>query len=456
MSSDRYTGSHVRLWRAFWLAVFFLCAGTIGYVFIEGYSFLDALYMTVITISTVGFGEIRPLSEEGRAFTIILILSGVSGLAYAVGSITELILERATDPNLWKKPMEKKIAHLTGHTIICGSGRVGSAAASELQKSGASFVIIESHEERIKDLQEQEYLYMQGDATRESVLLRSGIKKASSLLAMLDSDPDNLFTVLTARELNPTLQIIARCENFSAEKRILRAGADSIVSPFVSAGKLVAERVLASSSGGGIIDRVLPTLPPRWLTPEQTTHFMGKTISEVEESLAGTVVGLRLNGVDTIMPSAGDVIERGVEILAIAPQSGTRSNEQKPVVRPTLVLIDDNPVICRLYTRLFQKAGYFVSTAKTGSEGIALVREKKPDAIIVDFHLPDFSGLEVSRQIRKIDGGGVMKIILFTADNDTRTRDAALSAGVDSVVVKSPDANEIVSQVQKVLALKKF
>lgn len=452
MSSDIYTGSRVRLWRAFWLIVFFLCAGTAGYVLIESYPLLDALYMTVITISTVGFGEIRPLSEAGRTFTIVLILSGVSGLAYAVGSITELILERATDPNLWKKPMEKKIAHLTGHTVICGSGRVGSAAASELQRSGASFVIIESHEERIRDLQEQAYLYMQGDATRESVLLKSGIKKASSLLAMLDSDPDNLFTVLTARELNPTLQIIARCENFSAEKRILRAGADSIVSPFVSAGKQVAERLLATSSRGDVIDSVLPAQPARWLAPEQTSTFVGKTISEVEKSLAGTVVGLRLNGIDSIMPSADNVIESGAEILAIVPQRSARASVQSPIVKSNIVLIDDNPVICRLYTRLFQKSGFLVSTAQSGSEGIALVREKKPDVVIVDYHLPDFSGLEVSKQIRKIDGGAVMKIVLFTADNDSKTREDALAVGVDSVVVKSPDADEIVSQVKKMLA----
>ncbi len=157
---------HKRLWRAFWLVIFFVSAGTTGFIIIEDYSVLDAFYMTTITISTVGFGEIHPLSDAGRTFTIVLILSGVGRLAYAIGSITELILERATDPNLRKKPMEKKIAKLEGHTIICGSGRVGSAAANQIHKADSPFVVIESDQGHLNILQELGYLRLKGDATR--------------------------------------------------------------------------------------------------------------------------------------------------------------------------------------------------------------------------------------------------------------------------------------------------
>lgn len=440
-----------RLWRAFWLVIFFLGAGTTGFVIIEDYSILDAFYMTIITISTVGFGEIHPLSDAGRTFTIILILSGVGGLAYAIGSITELILERATDPNLWKKPMEKKIAKLKGHTIICGSGRVGSAAANQLHKADSPFVVIESDQGHLNILQELGYLRLDGDATRESILLKAGIKNAKVLLAMLDSDPNNLFTVLTARELNPTLQIIARCENFSSEKRILRAGADSIVSPYVAAGKRVARRILETPDSESDSELHSPAAPPRWLTEKQIESLVGKTVSEAENVIHGTIVGIHHMGLDNLMPSPTETIAEGSSILTIAAPNLSQNTVAETQQKAKIVLIDDNPVICRLYTRLFQKAGFLISFAQTGEEGFAQVVEDQPDAVIIDYHLPDVSGLEVCKKIRAMDGGKEMKVILFTADEDQATKDSAIAAGVDSVVVKSPNADEIVSKVKVAL-----
>ncbi len=223
-----------KIWIAAGLTIFFLVIGTVGYKQLENYSLLDAFYMTVITISTVGFGEINELTDTGRIFTVFLILSGVGSIAFAIHAFTESMIERASNPNQRKRAMKKKIERLNGHFIICGHGRVGAAAADHFHKLGAEFVVIETSEEEISVLEEKGYCHMSGDATREKMLLKAGIKKAKALLALLNSDPENLFTVLTARELNPTLNIIARTEIASSESRILRAGADSVISPLLA------------------------------------------------------------------------------------------------------------------------------------------------------------------------------------------------------------------------------
>ena len=170
-------GPEKRIKLAICLVLFFLATGTVGYTFIDGYSPLDAFYMSVITITTVGYGEIQQLSPAGRVFTIFLILSGVGSIAFAAGAFTELVIERSANPNRWKKSMDKKIEKLKGHTIICGHGRVGAAAAEYFKKNNAQFVVIENSPENLEELQELGYHFIQGDGTREETLLKAGIKK---------------------------------------------------------------------------------------------------------------------------------------------------------------------------------------------------------------------------------------------------------------------------------------
>lgn len=437
--------SRSKLWKTFIAADIFLLIGALGYMYIEQYPFIDALYMAVITISTVGFGEIHPLSETGRLFTIFYILSGVGCLAYAVSSVTEFFIERATDPNLWKKPMEKKISRLKDHTIICGFGRVGSIAAHQLKKANNPFVVIENDNNNHLTLQELRYLHIEGDATRESVLLKAGIKRAGSLLAMLDSDPENLFTVLTARELNPTLQIIARCENFTSEKRILRAGADTIVSPHVSAGNRVAEAVL-THSGKTPAPEIVPAhspLVPVWLDLEKEIN----PITEAEKFLGVKIIGFRINDIDTMDPPPEAIIPENAHLLCLC----SAEKEDAYHSRTKLLLIDDNPVICRLYTRLFQKEGFSVLIAATGEEGIDIVHRETPEIVVIDYHLPDISGLEATSRIRAIDKSGKIKIVLFTGDDTETTRNPAMFRAVDAVVIKSSNTNEVISQVKEIL-----
>ena len=446
-------GPEKRIKLAICLVLFFLGTGTVGYTLIDGYSPLDAFYMTVITITTVGYGEIQQLSEAGRIFTIFLILSGVGSIAFAAGAFTELIIERSANPNRWKKAMDKKIEKLKGHTIICGHGRVGAAAAEHFKKNNAQFVVIENSPEGLEELHELGYHFIQGDGTREEILLKAGIKKASSLLAVLNSDPDNLFAVLTARELNPVLHIIARTEHSSSESRMLRAGADSIISPFVAAGQRVAESLL---SKGTLVKKNLDESDgglqkPDWLQVSLQSVLAGKSVEEAGRILNGSIVGIRRQTTDTIFPENDMLLELDDNLLLLRYPASVHSGVV--TIQPKkIVFIDDNPVILRLYARLFQKAGFNIMCAATGQEGYDLIVREMPDGVVVDFHLPDTTGLAICEKIKALSGAEKIKLFLFTADEQEGVKKMAKAAGVDKIVVKSPDAGEIVAMVSKHLA----
>ena len=431
-----------------------LAIGTAGYVFIENYTLLDALYMSVITIMTVGFGEVKPLSEVGRAFTIILIILGFGTLAFAGKTVAESLLEKIWSGKARTKKMKKKVSILKSHALVCGFGRVGAAAIDHFKAAGSDFVVIEADPEKCRELQERDYLYIEGDAARESVLLDAGIKSAASLLALLDSDPDNLFVVLTARELNPTLHIISRAEEATSEKKILRAGADSVISPFVTAGKQIADDVLTAtgkySESTGDFHR--HTSPSEWVTIQDGSSMLGQTIDTLSRQMDGEIIGLRRNDRDFIFPDPEMRIEISDRIIfnRRPPETGKQLAQNMSVPRK-LVIVDDNPVILSLYTRLFQKAGFHPMTATNGRDGLDLIIREKPVAAVIDFMLPVLSGIEVCQRIRRTDGCEDIRLILFTADNQPETRNRALETGADEVVLKSPNASEVIETVIQIL-----
>lgn len=231
-----------------------IVAGTGGYVFLEGYSVADGLYMTIITITTVGFGEVEPLSSLGRLFTSVLILFGFASLAFVAHSFMDALLNKLLSLKSEKQKMKKQIANLKSHYIICGFGRVGAAALSRFVKADVDFVIIETNPDNVQLLYEKNYPCIGGDATDEEVLEMAGIKQAKGLLAILPSDPDNLFISLTSREMNPTLNIIARAQNVASEKKLRQAGADNVISPYTSAGRQIANDMLVAA---GSVQRLI-------------------------------------------------------------------------------------------------------------------------------------------------------------------------------------------------------
>ena len=224
------------------MALLFL--GSLGFVWLEGWSYFDALYMTVTTLTTLGGGEVQPLSKLGRVYTMALVLAGMGVLLYIVTSLARVVVEGEIKAALGRRKLVKKIKGLKDHYIICGFGRIGEIIARQLKERGIPVVIIENKPENLSRLEESGYYVVAGDATREEVLQEAGIDRAQGLVAVVSTDADNVYIVLTARSLKPGLYIVARAEESGAEKKLLRAGADRVESPYEMGGRKMAHAIL--------------------------------------------------------------------------------------------------------------------------------------------------------------------------------------------------------------------
>ena len=224
--------------------VLLMAAGTAGYRLVEGWGLFDALYMTVITISTVGFQEVHPLSQAGRVFTMLLTLGGVFTLFYAATELIRLAVSGEMRGVLGRQRMERSLAEIHDHFIVCGLGRMGRLVCQEFSREGLPFVIVDRAPELLADFRVPHGIPLQGDATSDEVLKRAGVLRARGLVTAAASDADNLFITMSARLLNEKLLIVARAEDEGAEAKLLRAGANRVVSPYVIGGQRVAQAVL--------------------------------------------------------------------------------------------------------------------------------------------------------------------------------------------------------------------
>lgn len=217
--------------------------GTIGYVVLEGWPLFDSLYMTVITITTVGYREVHELSDTGKLFTIFLIVCGVGTILYTLNNAARVIIEGEFKEIFGRRKLEKTIKGLKGHYIICGYGRMGKVIGKELKEKGARFVVIEK-EALNAEIFDGDILFVNGDATRDEILREAGIERAKGLISVLSTDAENLYVVLSARVLNPELNIVARAGEEGSEQKLLRAGADRVVSPYHIGGLRIAHSLL--------------------------------------------------------------------------------------------------------------------------------------------------------------------------------------------------------------------
>src|SRR5262245_40446619 len=218
-------------------------AGTVGFRFIEHWSWFDSFYMVVIKLSTIGYQEVHPLSHPGRVFNSVLIIAGVAMVFLMVGALTQALLEFELIKLFGRRRMEREVANLRNHYIICGAGRVGNSVARELARKPCPFVIVESDERSAAEL-DPKWLVLMGDAASEKTLRDAGIESAIGLVAATTTDATNIYIVLTARSLNPRLKIIARASEERAEKHLRTAGADVVISPYAAAGHRIAQSFL--------------------------------------------------------------------------------------------------------------------------------------------------------------------------------------------------------------------
>lgn len=300
--------------------------GTLGFILIEDYPLLDALYMTMITVASVGFGEVHPLSSKGKLFTTCLIFLSVSTYAYAITVITSWIIEGEFNTYFKHYRVNSEINKLNGHVIVCGYGRNGLQACEQLVSGKEKFLVIENNVQIIEHLRdEQKTLFVEGNATHDDVLVSAGIERAKALITTLPDDADNVFVVLTARGMNPKMKIISRASDDGAEMKLKRAGADNVIMPDKIGGTHMAALITKPDVLEfvdyitGKINVRLEEIPFGKL-PER---FKNKTISEMEirKKTGANVIGFKVGNSDyTINPSPDTVMLPDSKLFVLGTQ----------------------------------------------------------------------------------------------------------------------------------------
>ncbi len=304
-------------------------AGVVGYRLIEGWNWPDCLYMTIITVSTVGFGEVHELSGWGRILTALLIFFGVGLMAYCLTRLVEFLFQRSLTNVLGRRTMMKKIARMKQHSIVCGYGRTGSRVVEELQTAKKPFVVIEENEDIVKRLDEQGIPFIAGDATEEEMLDAANIYQADSLVAALDSDPENLFLTLTASGLCGTLRIIARVHDPESTRKFQKAGATRVVSPIASGANQIAQLITRPT----VVDLVELVTSDKSIALQvfeypvgEESDMLGKTLAEarVRQTLGGMVIAIKHpTGQTAFDPGPDTRLQLGDTLVAIRqPESG--------------------------------------------------------------------------------------------------------------------------------------
>jgi len=296
--------------------------GTVGYSVIEKWDIFESLYMTIITLTTVGFEEIHTLSAKGRVFTIVLILSGVGSVVYALSTAARVILEGEIREIFGRRKLSRTIERLKNHYIVCGYGRMGKIICREMIDNGIPFVLIEKTPEILVSL-DKDILVIQGDSTQDNVLKEAGIEKARGLISVLSSDADNLYVVLSARGLNPDLTIVTRASEDGAKQKLLRAGADNVVSPYYIGGLRIAHTVIkpavvdfiefATRSGN-------LALQIEEIKVKDTSHVIECSLDKcgIRKEMGIIIVAIkRASGEMEFNPASTSIIKKGDTLIAL-------------------------------------------------------------------------------------------------------------------------------------------
>ena len=300
-----------------------LVIGTMGYMIMEGWNLLDSLYMTVITITTVGYGEIRKVDETGRIFTIVLIFMGMGIMAYTLGMVAQTMVELQIRSILGRRRLGVEIKSIKNHYILCGYGRIGRIISQELKVRRVPMLVIDNDPASKELLEHQEIPYIIDDATSEDVLIEAGIERAKGLVSMVTSDADNLFITMTARGLNSGLFILVRADEESAQKKLLRGGANRVALPYLIGGQKMAQTIIRPAVTDflelAIYDRDMD-LKMEELMVSDGSRLNGLTLvdSAIRQEMNVIIVAIRKSNREMVFnPSSQTRIESGDTLIAL-------------------------------------------------------------------------------------------------------------------------------------------
>ncbi|HEX3083674.1 MAG TPA: potassium channel protein [Pyrinomonadaceae bacterium] len=322
-----------RIRNAFIALAIAIVLGTLGFKSIEGWSLLDSFYVTVQTLTTVGYGDLPPRTMAGRGFAIMVMLIGVGGVALAASTIVQSVVQSELVSTFGQRRQSKKMSKLHDHYVICGSGRVGSHLVRDLQRANEDLVIIENDASRAAEFSQKGFHVLVGDATLEETLREAGVERARGLAACLPEDADNVYVVLTARDLNAKLNIVARAAEEQAEAKLVRAGANHVVAPTIIGGHRMAVS-LTKPAVGEFFDSVTGSkwgLAFEQVLIESDSPLVGQTLREtpIRAELDIVIISIRRSEGDMVFnPAAQTIIEAGDILIAIGQvEALTRLNE---------------------------------------------------------------------------------------------------------------------------------
>ncbi|MCB2228397.1 MAG: potassium channel protein [Desulfarculaceae bacterium] len=312
--------------------------GTLGYRFLENYTWLEAIYMTVITVTTVGFGEVHPLGTQGRIFTMILMLTGVGTIFYLLTAFAQFVVEGKLRQVMGRRSLERAIRSIKDHYIVCGYGRIGALVTEMIKESGREVVVIDDKDEVTRRLEAEGINYVLGSATEDESLLAAGVERAKGLIATVSSDADNVYIVLTAKDMRPDLFIIARATEPGSERKLKHAGADKVVSPYFIGARRMAQTVLRPSVAD-FIDLTFHSTTEQPLRMEELT--VGPQASLAGVSLKDSGIRQKLDlivlavkkpdGSMRFNPPADTVVEVGDTLIAMGP--GTSMSKLSKILK---------------------------------------------------------------------------------------------------------------------------
>jgi len=307
------------------LLVLILLVGTMGYVGLEGWPVLDALYMTIITVTTVGFGEVNVVSSSGRIFTICIIFMGMGIMAYSLGMVAQIMVETQVRTILGRRKLGKELRSIKNHYIVCGFGRIGKIIAQGLRSQGIPLVVIDQSPDSKEILEDQDTPYIIGDATSDDILIEAGIDRAKGLITVVLSDADNLFITMTARGLNPKLFILSRADDEATEKKLMRAGANKVVLPYLIGGMRMVQTILRPVVMDFIdftMHQANIELKLEELLVGEKSKLNGVSLinSGIRKDMNVIIVAIRKKGGEMVFnPSSETLIEAGNTLIALGP-----------------------------------------------------------------------------------------------------------------------------------------
>lgn len=441
-----------------------LLIGTVGYLMIEeGLAVNDAFYLAVTAITPTQFEKVHEMSVPGRYFTVGLVFCGFGAfIAFATQFARLMIQSELEGVGIFtRKQMRRRISRMKNHYIVCGYGEIGGAICGELRDQQLPFVVITNEESSVTAINREGYALVRGNPTADVSLKEAEIEKAFGVIAVLADDSDNLFISLAARELNPKIFIIARGEDSSIEDRILRAGADIVVSPMKLGGQQIAGLIKQQADSTSNLSGSEPqsNVMGLGLTTYSHSEKEPKTLADILKEMGAVgAAGIHRRDGSFLPTPAPDAALQSDDVVVLINKTQTNdegNSFHKRNTGRTILLADDHRALRLLFARKLAAAGHEVIQASAGNEALTLACENDPDLIVLDVNMPQQNGYQVCAALRQIPRFAVVPIILYSGEETEEFVNRGRESGADMCIRKTSKSSELLAKIEEAFLLQR-